>query len=293
MPVKLAENFPALFYAPFYAAHALGLYREQGVEVELVRSRAPGDGVAALLRGEVDISWGGPMRVMKARDGGGETPLVCFGEVVARDPFFLVARRPQFKLTDLPDLRFAAVSEVPTPWMCLQNDLRARGIDPDRLPRAPEQTMADNLEALRQGHLDVIQVFEPYASLAVGSGEGHIVYAASSRGPTVYTTFIATRNGIEQKRQDFLRVLRALARMQEWLAQHRPEELAEVMTTFFPDVPRDILVSALARYHQAEVWARTTEVSRQGFAQLGECLRTGGFISRAPRYEDCVEQTLI
>ena len=37
MSIVLSENFRALFYAPFYAAHATGAFREAGVEVELRR----------------------------------------------------------------------------------------------------------------------------------------------------------------------------------------------------------------------------------------------------------------
>jgi len=292
MHIKLAENFRAVFYAPLYAAHALGFYAREGVDVELLSSAAPGDGVAALLRGEIDVSWGGPMRVMKGRDSDATCPLACFGEVVARDPFFLVGRNPEFKLSDLPALRFAAVSEVPTPWLCLQHDLRKQGIDPTRLARAPALSMADNFKALCAGHLDAMQVFEPYASLAVQSDKGHVVYAASNRGPTVYTTFIATRDRIEQKRECFMRTLRALAHMQEWLIQHSAEELAEVTAAFFPDIPYPVLVSSLHRYGEGEIWARSPDVSRRGFAQLGECLLSGGFISRTPSYEDCVEQSL-
>ena len=92
MPIKLAENFRAVFYAPFYAMHPLGFYADEGVAVELVGSAGPGDGVSGLLDGSIDITWGGPMRVMKARDGDAGIPLVCFGEVVARDPFYLIGR---------------------------------------------------------------------------------------------------------------------------------------------------------------------------------------------------------
>ena len=46
------------------------------------------------------------------------------------------------------------------------------------------------------------------------------------------------------------------------------------------------------RYAEAGIWARTPDVSRQGFARLGECLLSGGFISRMPIYEDCVDQSL-
>ena len=200
MPIRFAENFRAVFYAPFYAAQSLGFYAGEGVEVELVSSSNPGDGVLALLNDTIDITWGGPMRVMKAHDLQPSSPLVCFCEVVARDPFYLVGRhhRPEFQLRDLASLRFARVSEVPTPWMCLQHDLREQGIDPSRLDRAPDRSMARNLEALRNGQLDVAQLFEPYASMALQLGAGHILYAASARGPTVYTTFVATKSGIER-----------------------------------------------------------------------------------------------
>src|SRR5262245_15477782 len=192
MPIKVAENLRSGFYAPFSAAGSLGLYASGRVGVESVDSPNPGYCVSALLTDAVDISWGGPMRVMKARDLKPSSPLVCFCEVVARDPFYLVGRhhRPEFQLRELTSLRFARVAEVATPWMCLQHDLREQGIVPSRLDRAPDQSMAANFEALCKGQLDVAQLFEPYPAMALELGVGHILYAASTRGPTVYTTFV-------------------------------------------------------------------------------------------------------
>ena len=294
MPIKLAENFRAVFYAPFYATHVLGFYASEGIEIELLNSSVPGDGVSALLNGTIDVTWGGPMRVMKAHESQPTSPLVCFCEVVARDPFYLVGRQdlPEFRLQDLPSLRFAAVAEVSTPWMCLQHDLREQGIDPSRLDRAPDRSMAANFEALCNGELDVVQLFEPYPSMALQLGAGRILYAASARGPTSYTTFVTTRNGIERHRERFAGMTRAIRHMQDWLAQHDAEQLAEITAPFFPDIAHDILVSSLRRYGQAGIWARAPNGSRQGFARLGESLLSGGFISRMPTYEECVDQTL-
>jgi NitT/TauT family transport system substrate-binding protein len=294
MPIKLAENFRAVFYAPFYATHALGFYAREGVEVELLSSPAPAAAASALYDGTIDLSWGGPMRVMKARDEDPRSPLVCFCEVAGRDPFFLLGRsdRPPFRLTDLPRLKLATVSEVPTPWLCLQHDLREQGIDPDRLDRVADRTMASNLEALRNGQLDVVQMFEPCASMALLTGAGDILYAGSSRGPTVYTTFLATRDSIARNREAFAAMTRATRRMQDWLAEHGAEELAKVTAPFYPDVALDILARSLQRYHDAGLWSQTTDVSREGFARLAASLRSGGFISLMPAYEDCVEQSL-
>ena len=294
MAIKLAENFRAVFYAPFYATQALGFYAREGVDVDLVDSPAPAAAQSALLNGAIDLSWGGPMRVMKAREIEESSPLVCFCEVAARDPFFLVGRgdHREFRLADLVRLRLATVSEVPTPWLCLQQDLRQAGIDPDRLERVANRTMAENLAALRNGDIDVAQMFEPYASMALKSGIGNILYAASSRGPTVYTTFLATRNSIARNRPAFAGMVRAVRRMQSWLGEHGPEDLAVVVAPFYPDVASDVLQTSLRRYHEAGVWARSPEISREGFARLAASLFSGGFVSRIHAYEDCVDQSL-
>jgi len=293
MTIKLAENFRAVFYAPFYATQALDFYAREDIELEFIDSPAPAAAQSALLDGTIDLSWGGPMRVMKALDVDPHSPLVCFCEVVTRDPFFLVGRsdRTQFKLADLPRLRVATVSEVPTPWLCLQQDLRRNGIDPDQLDRVTSRTMADNLEALRRNEIDVAQMFEPYVSMALKGGVGRIVHAAHARGPTTYTAFLATRSGIARNRAGFTAMIRAIRRMQIWLYEHSAEELADVVAPFYPAVEPDLLTSSLRRYRDAGLWARETEVSREGFAQLSESLLSGGFISRMHSYEACVDQS--
>ena len=294
MKIKLAENFRAVFYAPFYATQALGLHAREGLEVEFVTSAAPGDAVAGLAGGKIDLTWGGPMRVMRAHDADPDSPLVCFGEVVARDPFYLVGRRDltDFRLTDLARMRFASVSEVPTPWMCLQHDLRRAGMDPTALARVADRTMADNLAALRAGALDVVQLFEPFVAQALHDGFGKIVYAASARGPCVYTSFIATHATVAARPDACAAMVRATAAMQQWLAAQGGVALASVVTPYFPDIAPDLLADALRRYHDAGIWAATPAMSRAGFARLADSFVSGGALARAPSYEACVASSV-
>jgi NitT/TauT family transport system substrate-binding protein len=292
--IRLMENFRAVFYAPYYATHALGLYQREGVEVELLTSDAPGDAVPKLLGGSIDVTWGGPMRVMKAHDQDRHSPLVSFCEVVSHDPFFLIGRRGDrpFRLVDLADKRFASVSEVPTPWLCLQQDLRDQGMDPTKLPRFSDRAMTRNYNALKAGDIDVMQAFEPFVSMAERDGAGSILYAASTRGPTAYTAFIATREACMKHRDEFAAMTRATAKLLGWLYANPAEELAKAVKTFFPDVPQDILASSLGCYKDASLWSRETTMIPQGFARLAQSLHSGGFISRMPGYDECVEPTL-
>src|SRR5450631_802397 len=158
--ITLSENFRALFYTPFYAAHATGAYEAEKVEVQLRDSPDPARTAADLRAGRIDVMWGGPLRVILTHAADPESDLVCFCDVVARDPFFVIGRepRPDFRPRDLLGLRFASVSEVPTPWLCLQDDIRRDGADPASLTRTNGPSMAENAEALRTGHLDAVQL---------------------------------------------------------------------------------------------------------------------------------------
>lgn len=234
------------------------------------------------------------MRVMKARDADPQSPLVCFCEVAGRDPFFLVGKgdSASFRLADLTRRKIGIVSEVDTPWLCLQHDLRLQGIDPEKLDRVTGRTMAQNLDALARGEIDVAQMFEPYVSMASQSGAGQILYAASSRGPTCYTTFLASRDSVRRNRAAFEAMVRATRRTLTWVAEHSADQLADAVVSYYPHVPREILASSYRRYRDAGLWSRTPEVSRQGFTRLAESLKSGGFISGSHAYEDCVEQSL-
>jgi NitT/TauT family transport system substrate-binding protein len=292
MRIRLAENFRAVFYAPFYATLACGEFARQGLEVDLIDSATPGSGTAALESGSIDVTWGGPMRAMKAWDGAG-APLVCFAEVVRRDPFYLVGRpsAAPLRLTDLAHLTLGSVSEVPTPWLCLQHDLRKAGIDPAAVRRIADRPMAQNLAAVARGDLDLAQVFEPYATLAVEKGL-EIRHAAADRGPTSYTTFLTTPANLARHRRAFAAMTRAVAGMQRWLASASGAEIAAAVAAYFPHLSPAVLAAAFDRYKERRVWAEDPAVSRQGFDRLAESLRSGGFIRRSPDYEACVVDPL-
>jgi NitT/TauT family transport system substrate-binding protein len=199
------------------------------VEVRFVSAPRPGDAARGLFDGDVDVCWGGPMRVMetyKLRPG---CDLVSFAEVVTRDPFLLVGRapRPDFRLADLLGVRVATVGEVPTPWLCLQEDLRRAGIAPGRLDRVGDRGMAENIASLRAAEVDVVQVFEPFVSGLVGEGAGHVWYAAAARGPTSYTTFYARRGLLTTRREELRRMVRAIHSTQVWVAEATGAEIAD------------------------------------------------------------------
>ncbi len=294
MPIVLSENFRAFFYSPFYAAYATGAFRDEGVEVILKPSPSPEAAAKALRAGEVDVMWGGPLRVMIVQDREPGADLVCFCDVVARDPFFLIGSRPRpdFRFSDLVGLKLGTVSEVPTPWICLANDIRGAGVDPDSLDRITDRTMAENEAALRAGSIDVIQVFQPYAERLVASGAGHIWNAAATRGLTAYTTLVTRRETLTRRADELLAMTRGMYRTLQWFSQAPAAEIARLLTSYFPDVEPPLFAAAIDRYRALELWGSDPVVRREGYDRLHAAMRAFGTLSRDIAFEACVDTQL-
>ncbi len=292
MTIRLQETLRAAFYAPYYLALARGAYAQEGVEVRSLTAPSPGTAAKGLLDGSVDVCWGGPMRVMQEYDRDRSSDLVCFAEVVTRDPFFLVGRTPApgFTLSDLVGKRFGSVSEVPTPWLCLQHDLRLAHVDPARLDRIANRTMAENAAALLQGELDVAQLFQPFAEQLLQNG-AHLWHAQASRGHTAYTCFYARAVTLERRRSELAAMVRAVYRTQKFVATADAVAIADSIRAFFPTIPPALLAAACTRYQALRIWGRDPVLSRAGYERLRESLLSGGFVAVGKSFEAAVDNS--
>ena len=295
MSITLLENFRAVFYTPFYAAFSLGAYEEAGADVRIETSPDPARNAELLMSGEAQVSWGGPMRVLVAYDKNPDCGLKVFCEVVCRDPFFLIGREPNagFRMSDLAGPKVATVSEVPTPWMCLQHDLRLAGLDPQALNRIPDRTMGENADALRAGDADVIQVFQPFAEELIREGAGHVWYQAAERGLTTYTAFYAPDSFLRENPESALGMTRAMAKAERWLAENDAEAIAELVKPWFEDMDFDLLAQAIARYKSIGLWNRNPYLAQESFEWLRDACLSGGLIETGVSYEQAVDMRFV
>ena len=294
-PLVMVENFRAMFYAPFYLAYTTGAYADEGVTIDLQASPTPADSTRRLADGSADIMWGGPLRVLIDHDADPASDVRCFHAVVCRDPFFIVGRAPApgFTVADLTQLRVATVSEVPTPWICLAQDLRTAGIDPASLRRHTTGTMAENADALRRGELDAVQLFQPYAEQLVQEGAGHIWAAAADRGPAAYTTLIARRPLLQSRRPEFEAMARAMSKTLHHIATTPGTDLAPHLRHHFPTVDPALLAACIDRYKALGLWDEDPALLRTGFDWLRSAMLAAGTIRHGASFDDCVDIGLL
>jgi NitT/TauT family transport system substrate-binding protein len=284
----------AVPYVPFYLALAGDFWRSEGLDITHVVSPSTAQTATKLLDGSVDVSWGGPMRVKTHHDADPTCPLVCFAQVVARDPFLLVgrARKLRFRFRDLVGLRVAPAGDVPTPWMTFQDDLQRAGLEPAGIAGPRVRPMARNLQAFLRGTVDVVQVFEPHADRLTQGGHGHVWHRFTERGDIAYTTFYATRRFARVRRDACHRLVHGMTRAQAALFAATPRAIADAVAPFLPDVPGEALARIIGAYRAAGLWARQPDLPPAPYLRLKAALVSGGLISSDPAYERVIDPEL-
>ena len=289
----LIEPFRAVFYAPYYVALERGCFAAHGIEIALETAGTPDAAAARLKDGSADLAWSGPMRPMLERSRDPASALRSFGAAVMRDPFLLLGmgERPGFALRDLAGMRVAIPSEVPTPWWCLQHDLRLTGVDPAAMRGVAFMPMAEGAAALRTGTVDAVMLFEPHAAALEEAGAA-VWYAAATRGPTAYSALYAVAPRIAAKRQAFEAVLRGLGDALAWLAAAEEAAIAATLAPRFADLEPRHLLRAVTRYRGLELWTRSTRIPPEALDRLAASMISAGAMTHHPGYESCIETTL-
>ncbi|MGI9422103.1 MAG: ABC transporter substrate-binding protein, partial [Hyphomicrobiaceae bacterium] len=196
-----------------------------------------------------------------------------------------------FRFRELIDKRVGVAIEVPTPWMTFQDDLRRAGVDPDAIERAPDRTMAENVERLRDGTVDVIQVFQPYADQAVQVGYGHIWHRFSVRGDIGFTSFYTTRSFIENERETCTILVKGIERALRRLQRQSAQVTAERIASFFPNLDVATLARIITGYRKANLWALEPTLPVTAIVRLKAALLSGGLISRDIPYNSFVDNS--
>ena len=253
-----------------------------GLAEELLPS--PGVGLAerALLDGAVDVLWAGPMRVMKHHD---ENPTRRSSASQRSSPRSVLDRRP-IPQSGSPALR--PCQNAPCHRLRGANTVAmsaggsVAGIDPARLDRITDRSMAENLNALSEGRLEAAQFFEPVVEEALASGR---VTCGTRRAHVAVplARFRNTRDRFVRDAEPLLSMVRAIQRTQQWIYSRSAPEIAETISSFFPALDRGVLAAALARYQAQSVWGRDPVLPENGFDCLRRYLVSGGFIRRPTR----------
>ena len=293
--VRVCEVTHSIFYAPQYAAVALGYFADEGIEIELSNGQGADAVMAAVLSGNIDIGFAGPEASIYVYNEGSEDYTQVFAQITQRDGSFLIGRENDDNFTwdkvkgkiVLPGRRGGV------PYMTLEHVLRKNGINP-----ATDTTLDNSVQyammtaAFTGGTGDYVTAFEPTASMLEQQGQGYIVASVGeASGDIPSTAYFAKKSYIEKNSDLVQRFTNAVYRGQRWVATHSAQEIAELVAGSFPDTEISLLTKAVESYQRIDAWNNTPIMGKDGFDRLQSVMTEAGELTKAADYSKVVNNT--
>ncbi|MDO7904961.1 ABC transporter substrate-binding protein [Paenibacillus sp. JX-17] len=257
--VKLGEVARTVFYAPQYVALSQGMFKEEGLDVELTTTPGGDKAMTALLSNQSDIALIGAETSIYVYQQGAEDPVINFAQLTQTDGTFLFARDGigTFEWDQLKGKEFLGQRKGGMPQMAGEFTLKKHNIDPQKdIKLVQNIDFANIASAFASGTGQYVQLFEPQASIFEKEGRGKVVASFGvESGRLPYTVYMAKQSYISKNKDTIRKFTAAIQKAQDWTAAHSPEEIADVILPYFKDTDRNIVISAVKRYKEQQTYA--------------------------------------
>ena len=293
--VRVCEVTHSIFYAPQYAAIALGFFEEEGIEIELSNGQGADAVMAAVLSGNIDIGFAGPEASIYVYNEGKKDYTQVFAQITQRDGSFLIAREPDddFTWDKVKGKTILPGRKGGVPYMALEYVLRQNGIDP-----YADTTLDNSVQfsmmtaAFTGGTGDYVTAFEPTASMLQQEGKGYIVASVGeASGDIPYTAYFAKKSFIDKNSDLIQRFTNAVYKGQQWVATHTDAEVAKAVAEFFPDTSLELLTASVASYRAIDAWNTDPVMSEDSFNRLQTVMTEAGELTKTADYSKVVNNT--
>lgn len=290
--INVAEVAHSIFYAPQYAADALGYFEEEGLDVEFILTSGADAVSAAVLSGDVEIGFAGSESTIYIYNGGEEDYLVSFAGLTKRDGSFIVSREyiEDFTLDDLINSHVIAGRVGGMPVMTFEYTLSEYGIDSTNdLYVDTSIDFASMAGAFISGTGDFVNLFEPQATLVESQGFGYVVASLGELGGVVpYTSYNAKKSYIEDNPEVIEGFSNAIQKGIDFVLENNSEDIADIIIDYFPDTSLSDLVSIIDRYKEADSWFDTTYITEEDFNLVQDIMINSGELEEYVDYSKLV-----
>ena len=159
--VTVAEVAHSIFYAPMYAAHSLGYFKDEGLNVDIILTSGADAVAAAVISGDVQIGFCGSEQSIYVYNEGAKDYLINFAGLTKRDGSFIVGRKNEkFNINNLKSAHIIAGREGGMPAMTLAYTLKENNIEINELNFDTSIAFASMSGAFIGGLGDYVALFE-------------------------------------------------------------------------------------------------------------------------------------
>ena len=248
--------------------------------------------MTAVLSNQVDIGFAGPEASIHVYNEGKEDYAQVFAQLTKTDGSFLVSSEKieEFDWEDVKGKTVIPGRKGGVPYMTLLYVLKQNGIDPYK-----DLVLDDSIDfdlmasAFSTGKADFVTLFEPTASQIELSGKGYIVASVGEEaGEIPYTAYFAKKSYIEKNTDIIQKFTNAIYKGQQYVQTHTSEEIAKLISGFFPDTDLSLLANSIESYRQIDAWNTTPYMSEEDFNLLQDIIYDAGELEKYAPYSEVV-----
>ena len=290
--VKVAEVTRSVFYAPLYVAIEQGLFKEEGLDVEVTTVWGGDKTMTALISDGADVALVGSETSIYVSARGSTDPIINFAQLTQTDGTFLVSRKAieNFNWDLLKNSDFLGQRKGGMPQMVGEYVLKQHGIHPQNdLNLIQNIDFANIANAYISGTGDYVQLFEPQASMFEKEGRGYIVASfGTESGHVPYTTFMTKESYLTENEETVEKFTAAIYKAQQWVYENNSAETAKLIKNYFEDTDLEIIESSIERYKNQESFAKNPILDQEEWENLQNIMDEAGELPKRVDYNTLV-----
>ena len=173
--------------------------------------------------------------------------------------------------------------------MTLAYTLNENGINLNELNFDTSIAFASMSGAFIGGTGDYVALFEPTALQLEKQGFGYVIASLGELGGEVpYTTYMTKKSYLNDNKDVIEGFVSAIQKGLDYVFTHTDEEVAKVITSYFPDTSMNDLTEVIKRYRNADSWYRTTYITKEGFDRVQDIMDNSGKLEKKAPYNKLV-----
>ncbi|WP_028583831.1 MetQ/NlpA family ABC transporter substrate-binding protein [Desulfogranum mediterraneum] len=231
---------------PLYLAEEQGLYRQEGLAVELIPFLSALERDSALTAGAIDGAIDDPVGAILLDQGRGliQITSLCLGATAAEGTFAILAA-PKSGLKRVEELKEVAIGVSNSTIIEYVTDrmLTAQGFTPAEIHKIEVKKMPIRMQMLLANAIQAATLPEPLASIAASKGAVRLLSDGQSSESLSQTVMVFRKEVLAQRSEDVARFFRAYTRAVELInsnpEQYRPlfVEKGRIPPQLAPDYP--------------------------------------------------------
>ena len=198
-------------------------------------------------------------------------------------------KKESFDIKNLVGKHIIAGRKAGMPAMTLEYALNQNGVETSEVNFDTSIDFASTTGAFIGGTGDYVSVFEPTASSLEKQGVGHIVASIGELGGTVpYTAYNARLSYIKNNEDVIKGFTKAIDKALVYVKEHNSSEIAEAISSYFPDTSLNDITAIVDRYKNIDAWFDNTNISEKDFNHVMDIMENAGELTNRAPYSKLV-----